>query len=372
MNNNKVVKYLRWIVLTIVLIFITIQAYFHQLKGGAEAASIHALCPYGGLESLYTFFGDGSYIQKIFSGTMVIFIITIVIATLFRRSFCGLICPFGALQELFGYIGKKVFRKRYIMPSKIDKPLRYLKYVVLLITVYYAWKTAGLWMAPYDPWSVYGHLTEGIPSVIEESLIGFILLIITIIGSILYERFFCKYLCPMGAFYAIISKISLTKIVRDENKCINCNLCSKNCPVNIDVSHSKFVTSFECISCQRCVTSCPKSGALQFKFGKKAMQPLTIIIIVVSLFFGGILLSKSIGVYQTIPKPITSETTISIDEIKGYMTIKDVSNATKIDIKELYKKLEIPSDVPENTKFKEIKNYVPGFTDEKAKEVLKK
>ncbi|GEA30585.1 4Fe-4S binding protein [Clostridium diolis] len=65
------------------------------------------MCPYGGLESLYNLIFGGTFIDKIFSGTIIIFVITLIIALIFRRSFCGLICPFGALQEFFGVIGKK-------------------------------------------------------------------------------------------------------------------------------------------------------------------------------------------------------------------------------------------------------------------------
>ena len=86
------------------------------------------------------------------------------------------------------------------MPKNIDKVLRKLKYVVLIITVFFAWKNAGLWVAKYDPWSAYGHLPEGLTNVWLESSIGLIKLIVTIIGSMVYDRFFCKYLCPNGAY----------------------------------------------------------------------------------------------------------------------------------------------------------------------------
>jgi len=120
MKNNKYIKYLRWVLLGFFLIMVTREAYLHQVLGGGEAPSIHALCPYGGLETLYSLVFGGTFLQKIFSGTMVLLAITLLLAIIFRRSFCGLICPFGALQEFFGMIGKKIFRKRFIMPSKIE------------------------------------------------------------------------------------------------------------------------------------------------------------------------------------------------------------------------------------------------------------
>lgn len=372
MKKNKKLKFIRWSLLALFLVIITIEGYLHQIKGGGEAASIHALCPYGGLESLYSVIGSGTFIQKIFSGTMILLVITILLAILFRRSFCGLICPFGALQEFFGLIGKKIFRKRFEIPKKLDYYLRYVKYLVLLVTIYYAWKTAGLWMSPYDPWAAYGHLSEGISSLIGENLVGFILLIITVLGSIIYDRFFCKYLCPMGAVYGIISKVSPHKIVRNEDKCINCSLCTKNCPMNIDVAKTTKVTSAECINCQLCVLSCPKEGCLETKQASKKLKPAAVLSLVIVLFIGGIAISKTIGIYNTLPEPISASTTISVDEIKGYMTLKEVAGALKMDIKDLYKKLEIPEEVPENTKFKEVKNYISSFSVEEAKDKLEK
>lgn len=372
MRKNRKIKFIRWTLLALFLILITIQGYLHQVKGGAEAASIHALCPYGGLESLYSLIGSGTFVQKIFTGTMVLFVITIIIAIIFRRSFCGLLCPFGALQEFFGLLGKKIFKRSFKIHSKIDYYLRYTKYIVLVITIYYAWKTAGLWMSPYDPWAAYAHLSEGLSSLIGENLVGFILLIVTILGSILYDRFFCKYLCPMGAIYGLVSKISPHKIVRNEDKCIGCNLCTKSCPMNIDVAKSKEITSMECIDCQLCSLSCPKEGCIEIVQFKKTLKPSLAITMVILIFFSGILLSKSLGIYSTLPAAIPVGTTINVDDIKGYMTLKEVASGLKIDIKELYKKLEIPETVPEETKFKEVKNYMDGFTDEKAKDILKR
>ncbi|WP_411679985.1 4Fe-4S binding protein [Clostridium thailandense] len=370
--KNNLVKGLRYVILAAVLIFVTMQSYLHATIGGKDYASIHALCPYGALESLYSLLFSETFIKKIFSGTFVLLGITLILALIFRRSFCGLICPFGTIQELFGKLGKRLFKKRLELPKKIDNSLRYLKYVVLIITVYYGWKTAGLWMSPYDPWAAYGHAGEGLTSLIEEFPVGSILLIVTIIGSILYDRFFCKYLCPMGALYGIISKLSPGKITRNENTCVNCGLCTKNCPVNIKVSEMKTIKSAECLNCQSCILSCPMKDTLKFKFFGKGISPLAVIILVASIFFGGIAITKLTNVYQTTPAPVTSSTTLTPEEIKGYMTIEEAATALKIDIGELYKKLNIPTTVPKETKLKDVKNFVPDFEVEKARESLTK
>ncbi|HEY5587190.1 MAG TPA: 4Fe-4S binding protein [Ruminiclostridium sp.] len=367
MNNNKVVKCLRGGLLALFTILVTIAGYLHIANGGGKSPSIHALCPFGGLESLYQIFASGSLISKIFAGTMILFGITIVVAILFRRSFCGLICPFGAIQEFFAKIGQKIFKRKFIIPSKIDKPLRYLKYIILIVTVFYAWKTAGLWMAPYDPWSAYAHLPEGLESVWGESAVGLIILGVTLVGSLLYDRFFCKYLCPMGALYGIIGKISPFKVERNENVCISCGICNKGCPMNIDIQHTKEIKSAECINCQTCVLNCPKAGALESKQGKKTVKPIVVIALVMVVFFGSIFAFQATGVYPLLPEQVKAGESVSIGEVKGYMTIEDAAKATKIELKEFYKKFGIPESVPAETMMKNISKIVSGYDFDKVK-----
>lgn len=242
-----------------------------------------------------------------------------------------------------------------------------MKYVLLIVTVLYAWKTAGLWMTPYDPWSAYSHLPEGLASVWSESAVGLILLGVTIIGSLLYDRFFCKYLCPMGALYAIIGKISPFKVKRNEDVCTNCGKCNKVCPMNIDVQHSKEIKSAECINCQICVLSCPVGGALESKEGKRSVKPIIVISIVMAVFFGSIFAFQAAGIYDIMPEQLKAEEIVNFNEIKGYMTIKDAAEATKTELKEFYKKFQIPENVPAETMMKNISKIVPEYNFDKVK-----
>lgn len=368
MKNNKLLSYLRLSLLAVFTVLITAGAYLHISEGGGEAASIHALCPFGGLESLYQVFTAGDFIEKIFAGTMILFFITLVVAVLFRRSFCGLICPFGAIQEFLGKAGRVIFKRRFVIPEKIDKPLRYIKYPILVLTVFYAWKTAGLWMAPYDPWSAYAHLPEGIASVWAESSVGLVILAVTVIGSLLYDRFFCKYLCPMGALYALIGKLSPFRVERNESLCIDCGKCNRVCPMNLDVQHSKKVASAECIDCQICVLDCPRAGALESKMGRKTVKPFYVIVLVMAVFFGSIFAFQAAGYYELKPERPTAGETISLEEVKGYMSIEEAAEGVNLDIKEFYAKFSIPENVPPETKMKEIKNIAPDYDFDKIKE----
>ena len=373
MNTNKKIKWIRASLLSAILFFVTYKAYMHNVLGGGSegSPSVHALCPYGGLESLYIFLLTGSTLSKIFTGTVIVLVMSLMTAVLFRRAFCGTLCPFGAIQEFFAFIGKKGFKKRFILPAFIDRPLRYLKYAVLALTTGAAWKTGELWMSPYDPWAAYAHIFEGPAALIDEFAIGTGLLLITVAGSALYDRFFCKYLCPMGAFLGLVSKLSPSKIERNKDVCIDCGICAKTCPVNIAVDNVASVKSIECINCQKCILSCPKEGALKTIFAGKNIKPALLMSLVLLLFFGGIGLGKLSGYAQFLPEPVADGELIQVDEIKGYMTLEEVSKYIGMPIEEMYEKLGIESTVPSDAKFKEISNYNPDIDTHAAKDLLK-
>jgi len=103
----------------------------------------------------------------------------------------------------------------------------------------------------------------------------------------------------------------------------------------------------------------------------KRVVAIFVLSIVILLFFGGIGITKLAGLYQVTPPKITSETKMTTDEIKGYMTLQEVSQVFNIDLNELYKKLNIPDTIPKETKLKEVKNYVPDFEVEQVREILK-
>ena len=361
-------KILRWAILACLLVFVISASILHVL--GYAAPSIHAICPYGGLESALTIITLGTFIKKIFLGTFILFIVTVALAILMRRSYCGQLCAFGGLQEFFGKLGGKLFKKRPVIPRKLDKVLRYLKYVVLAVTIVMAWITAELWITPYDPYNALGHLAD-FNALLTTYLVGFIVLILTMLGSIVYERFFCKYLCPVGALYGVIGKASPYAVRLNSDQCIQCGICNKTCPMNVDVMGAKKgkVTDIECINCNSCVNACPKKGALSVGYGKKAqVHPLRATILAVAIFFIPIAIGRATGALQLLPNKYentenvstheegeeTSYTLngVSSEDIKGSMTIKEVAEILNMPLEELYEKLSLDRGFPENSPMK--------------------
>ncbi len=233
-----------------------------------SSASLHAICPFGGVVTLYQLVTTGTFVQKIHESSVVLAGLVLLLAILFGPVFCGWVCPLGSVQEWFGKLGRKIFRKRYnhFMPEKLDRVLRYLRYLVLGWVIYMTAVSGTLIFADYDPYFALFNFWTG-----EVAVAGFIVLGVTLVGALFVERPWCKYACPYGAVLGITNLFRVFKIRRVESTCISCNLCSKECPMNIQVSQVKIVRDHQCISCMECTSEavCPVADTVVLSIGEK-------------------------------------------------------------------------------------------------------
>ena len=382
---SLVSRIIRWVTLGSLLVFVLAATALHTL--GYVGPSVHALCPYGGLESMLSLIAVGTFLKRIVIGTFVLFGSTMLLSLAMRRSFCGQICALGALQEFFGKIGQKLFHKRLTVPKKLDGVLRYLKYVVLAVTVFMAWVTGELWITPYDPFNALGHLAD-FNALTTSYLVGFIVLIVSLLGSVVYDRFFCKYLCPAGALYAAVGKASPYLVRVDENACIKCGKCNRACPMNVEVMNAKNgkVTSAECINCNECVHACPVQGAIHTGYSKKAkIHPLVATILALALFFVPMGIAALTGDMQLLPNKYAGlpwfsapgitegggegeesheEEALPAEEseeedyeaingfapsdLRGSYTLEQTAGLLNLSLEELYSRLGLAADFPSN------------------------
>jgi len=219
-------------------------------------ASLHAICPFGGVATIYEFATSGDFIQKIHSSAFILMILGVIVAILFGAIFCGYICPFGSFQEWIGKIGGKLFPKKYnhFVPKKLDHLLRYLRYGVLAMVLYNTAVTAKLVFQAVDPYyALFNFFTN------EVAVTAYIALGVITVLSLFIERPWCKYFCPYGALLGLFNLISIFKIRRNKNTCIGCKQCDNTCPMNIEVSNTNTVKNHQCISCHQCTSEmvCP-------------------------------------------------------------------------------------------------------------------
>lgn len=139
-----------------------------------------------------------------------------VVTALWGRFFCGFLCSFGMLQELLFFFSKRTLLKKARISGRFDAVMKYLKYGILVFI------TAGVWIlalpvdSSWSPWGVFGMLVSGNLSVVSQAIptVGFVLLLTIAAGSLFVERFFCRYLCPLGALFAVCSRKRLYRVRR--------------------------------------------------------------------------------------------------------------------------------------------------------------
>ena len=197
----------------------------------------------------------------------------ILLGVLLGRFICGFLCPFGWFQELVHKLPTKKLSTRRL------RPLTYLKYAVLLIMVVLLPALAVNEVGMGDPFFCkylcpQGVLEGAIPLSLTNAGIRAALgtlftrklsiLLAVAVLSVVFYRPFCKWLCPLGAFYALLNKVSLFQMQVDPNKCISCGKCAKACQMDVDITKTPNHT--ECIRCGMCVRACP-THAVAFRYG---------------------------------------------------------------------------------------------------------
>lgn len=200
------------------------------------------------------------------------------------RWVCGWLCPFGFFLDIVDRISVNKVKFPYLFSI--------VKFYMLGITV-----LLGLFFGLFMFTTVYPFCSFVCPSGLVYGLLPyyattaskefkevlsnpggnpiafFIILFhsILLLGYFLISvltrgRFFCKYLCPLGAFLGLFNRISFVKIAHIEAMCDNCGLCTKTCPMEIDLSKGDFLTVSNCIRCSTCVHEC-RRGARKWQFG---------------------------------------------------------------------------------------------------------
>ena len=210
--------------------------------------------------SVYTAVIGGAFSLSAYGGSLLLVAAVLLLTLIWGRFFCGFICSFGAMQDLLWRIGKHIpFHP--VIPQKADRALKALKYAVLLSVVVGVWTLALPGSAVWSPWTVFGALSapwNGLPQSAVVFSVGGALLALTVIGSLFIERFFCKYLCPLGAIFSLVSRFRLFGIRRESAACSgNCRVCTRSCAMGIPLYQTERVRSGECINCMKCVSACP-------------------------------------------------------------------------------------------------------------------
>lgn len=236
----------RGLIQTTVLIAVVMAALSHNLT------MFHYICPICGVSSIYQFFVSSTlWVVKLKSSLGIIIGIVLMSTIIFGPVLCGLICPFGTIQDLVAKIGKRMFKREYnhFLPRELENKMKNIRYVSLVLTVIITALSGVTLLEKINPYHAFlGIFTKGI------SLVGFFILCVVIALSLFIHRPWCKYICPYGALLGIFNKFNVFRVVRKDSTCTGCRKCSNACPMGIDVHVNDEVRDLNCIVCLECVS----------------------------------------------------------------------------------------------------------------------
>jgi uncharacterized protein with FMN-binding domain len=241
--------------------------------------------------------------------------------------FCGWICPFGTLQDIFAKLGRKLGIKKYVMPSKIKKVLAFSRYILLLVTILIT--TDFIFnILSLDPRANFTTLLGGRTIAVT----GWAIIFVFLGSSMFFERPFCNYLCIEGAKFGLLSSARPITINRNKKTCVGCNKCNRACPMNIDVSSYDQVRSLQCINCMECVNDCPIKNTLTVgvipvkKIVKKAILTFAAAVFLVVVY--KVIDQDSLFNLFASKDSVISSTVIAGESAAGYGDAAGIANGT--------------------------------------------
>ena len=244
--------------------FSTTQAIRHviQIAGFVMMPGLFIL-GLGAFKGVWQAILGGHFTWSAMGAPLLTLLAIVPITALWGRFFCGYLCAFGGMQELLSFIGKKLNLPQLKISPEADRIMRKIKYAVLGI-IFVLW-TFSISYDFISPWSVFGQYSnyKGWSDLSGWITVGGQLLIAVMLFSLVVERGFCRYFCPLGGIFSLISRTRLFK-VKNNGKCVSCGRCDAECPMGINVSSESnssvipggCVNSSECIDCFRCVDKC--------------------------------------------------------------------------------------------------------------------
>ena len=228
----------------------------------------------------------------------VVVVAALVLLTLvFGRIYCSVICPLGIMQDLFGWLGKRVKKNRYTY-SKALTPLRWAVCAVFVVALVRGFGSLAQLLAPYSAFGriatnllqpVYVAGNNVLASIAEHydsyafyhsdvwmrsaiSLgIAAVTLVLLAVLAWRNGRTWCNTICPVGTVLSIFAKFSWLKVRFDAAKCKNCSLCTKNCKASCIDFKTHTVDATRCVVCGDCIERC-KFGALKYGRGNQSHQ----------------------------------------------------------------------------------------------------
>ncbi len=245
--------------------------------------AVAGLLPVGHFTSFFAWLKGGGW-DTILPAGLVIIIGALALSLVFKRGFCGWVCPLGALWEAAAWVGARVLGGRPRPWRWVDLAGRGFRYLLAAAAL------AFLLMVPLEEALAFRELhymwTADIKILTNFTEPLFLALIaLTFVVSMALGPVWCRWLCPLGGWYAPLGVLSLGKVHRDPESCTHCHACSQACHAFVNVEKRLTVSDAECDGCMDCVRACPVKGCLSPRFfGRIRVSPEMWVVMAVGLW----------------------------------------------------------------------------------------
>jgi uncharacterized protein with FMN-binding domain/Fe-S-cluster-containing hydrogenase component 2 len=276
---------------------------------------------FSGIQQLYTALISNSFSFSDLWPQIVETTAIIPATIILGRFFCGWMCAFGTLGDMIYLASSRILKTKFRISPNADRILKNVKYLVLAFLVVAVWTLGIATFSSASPWNVFGTIATigaapDLSFAITQLTPGFLLFLFIMIGSFFVERFFCRYLCPLGAIFAIVSKLRLVKIRKPGQECGDCMACTKNCAMGIEMRKADMVSSGECINCFQCVSACPRknvSVAVSDQDLRPVVAGVVAVTIIAGTYYAGSLKSDSSYLSYGADSTVTTEQSIGVE-----------------------------------------------------------
>lgn len=217
----------------------------------------------------------------------------VVLTLLFGRVYCSVICPLGVFQDVVSRMGGRFKKNRF----RYSPALSWLRWPVLLVFVVFS--VAGLisWAGLVEPYSAYGRMASNLLAPLYRwgnnalayfaeradsyafyetdvwirggatLAVAVLTLAVLVVLAWRNGRTYCNTVCPMGTLLGFLSRYAWLRPVIDTSKCVNCNLCERNCKSSCIHIKEHAIDYSRCVACMDCIAKCPK-GAIRYAHPK--------------------------------------------------------------------------------------------------------
>ena len=248
---------------------------------------VEAFLPISGLMGLLDWIYRGT-LNRIHPAATVLVVLALLSALLLRKSFCSWVCPVGLISELLARLGRRLFGRNLLVWRWLDRPMQGLKYALLAFFLWAIFTMSADSLRAFieSPYNRVADVKMGL-FFVQLGGVGVTVMAVLVIGSILIQGFWCRYLCPYGAMLGLLSWLSPVRVQRRSATCIDCSLCDRVCMARLPVSKLATVRSVECTGCADCVAVCPVRNTLEMTAGGRRLGIPVYAAAVVLLFLLG-------------------------------------------------------------------------------------